>query len=66
MGSAAAGERVRVLGQGPTPLSAGMNPKLSHYYVPVFITTHTFVLGSVAMATSAIPSSSGCEVKSVQ
>ena len=32
------------------PPSAGMNPKLSHYYVPVFsstrfLSTHTFVLG---------------------
>ena len=54
MGSAAAGERG--LGQGPPPLTAGKNPKLSHYYVPVFSehtthNTHTFVLGSVAMAT---------------
>ena len=52
MGSAAAGERVRGLGQGPTPLSAGTNPKLSHYYMfPVLCPTqncptHTFVLGS--------------------
>ena len=44
MGSAAGGERVLGLGQGPPPppLSAGTNPKLSHYYVPVFSehTTH--------------------------
>ena len=47
------------LGQGPTPLSAGVNPKLSHYYVPVFSSTlnsstHTIVLGSVAMAARLV------------
>ena len=41
---------------GANPLSAGTNPKLSHYYVPVFSehTTHTYVLGSVAMAARLI------------
>ena len=55
MGSAAAGERVRGLGQGPTPPVSrkewAVNPKLSHYYVPVFsstrlLSTQTLVLGS--------------------